>query len=319
MYWNNNIHGIMQQQPLFILFIGIVILLINNNIITVIGKKTSFINQANPYCRICQSVYNNMASDYKGNLCYNSPLNTIEHCQIVVKKMEDSKDVKLLLKSGCVDNTGTKSQSRVASKCPPVVACNIIESADGAPMCGVKLRGWGDFVMDADTKMRPIRSSLKDTWADGHVLGPSNSVEVNNFAPPGAGSAIVGGRRNCDLCIDLFNTMQPKLAGKKPAFRRRRRLISKASSPYCENQPNSIKEKCEDFIYFFEHNVDVKKLFAFGCVDKTTTDPTEMEAGKCSGEVACNTIQDSNGGPMCGDVLGQIGHIAGHPKNAKWA
>ena len=71
MYWNNNIHGIMQQQPLFI-FIGIVILLINNNIITVIGKKTSFINQANPYCRICQSVYNNMASDYKGNLCYNS-------------------------------------------------------------------------------------------------------------------------------------------------------------------------------------------------------------------------------------------------------
>ena len=138
-------------------------------------------------------------------------------------------------------------------------------------------------------------------------------------APPGAGSAIVGGRRNCDLCIDLFNTMQPKLAGKKPAFRRRRRLISKASSPYCENQPNSIKEKCEDFIYFFEHNVDVKKLFAFGCVDKTTTDPTEMEAGKCSGEVACNTIQDSNGGPMCGDVLGQIGHIAGHPKNAKWA
>ena len=292
----------------------------------VVGREQNslhFINSANPYCRICQSVYNNMASDYKGDLCYNSPLNAVDHCRSVVKNMQSSKDVQLLLKKGCVDNTGIKSQSRVATKCPPVVACNIIESGSGAPMCGLKLRGWGDFIMDDETRKRPIRSSLKDTWADGHVLGPSGSIEINNFAAPGPGSAIVGGRRNCDLCIDLFNTMQPKLAGKKGKAEgnsfRRRRALSKAPSPYCTNQPNSLKEKCEDFINFFQHNVDVKKIFAFGCIDKTTTDPTEMEAGKCSGEVACNTIQDSNGGPMCGQVLGEIGHIAGHPINAKWS
>ena len=282
----------------------------------------SFVNQANPYCRICQSVFNNMASGYKGDLCYNTPLNAAGDCQNVVKSMQNSKDVQLLLKKGCMDNTGTPAQSRLASKCPPVVACNIIEASSGAPMCGVKLRGWGDFVK-GEAKDRPIRSSLKDTWADGHVLGPGGSVEVNNFMAPGPGSAIVGGNRNCDMCIDLFNSMQPKMAGAKAGKQEnklRRRLFSAVNdSPHCSDQPNSLKAKCEDFIQFFEHNVDVKKLFAFGCIDKTTTDPTEMEPGKCSGEVACNTIQDSNGGPMCGQMLGQIGHIAGHPKGAKWS
>ena len=78
----------------------------------------SFVNQANPYCRICQSVFNNMASGYKGDLCYNTPLNAAGDCQNVVKSMQNSKDVQLLLKKGCMDNTGTPAQSRLASKCP---------------------------------------------------------------------------------------------------------------------------------------------------------------------------------------------------------
>ena len=41
-----------------------------------------------------------MASGYKGDLCYNTPLNAAGDCQNVVKSMQNSKDVQLLLKKG---------------------------------------------------------------------------------------------------------------------------------------------------------------------------------------------------------------------------
>ena len=289
------------------------------------GQMDHFDNPSNPYCRVCQAVFNEMV--FLGEpekfttdaLCRLVPFSFKKSCALLASGMIKNEDVKATLKSGCLDKTGTTLTGVPAKVCPGVLACNILEAHSGAPMCGFKLRGWADFLPNTQ-KDRPVRPSLRDNvWqADGHVLGPNGGVLPVNFAPPGAGSEIVGGNVNCDMCIDVFNDVQNKRTPSS-AFLRRRRALSKEGDSLCANQPNSLKSKCEDFVTLFRDNLDVKQLLEYGCMDRSGPDPIEMNPSSCAGEVACNAIHDEHGGPMCGSVYGQIGTIAGHnPNLVEW-
>ena len=56
-------------------------------------------------------------------------------------------------------------------------------------------------------------------------------------------------------------------------------------------------------------NADVLKIVESGCKDHTGK---KIEDAKpCPGEIACNLIVDSTGGPMCGSYPGQWGSVEG--------
>ena len=48
------------------------------------------------------------------------------------------------MKNGCVDVTGPKGpESKGGGECPGLVACNVIQSKAGQPMCGSAMGEWG--------------------------------------------------------------------------------------------------------------------------------------------------------------------------------
>jgi hypothetical protein len=304
-----------------------------------VGAGAAFVNPTNPYCRVCINIFNTLVEkpDLDAvKLCQQQPLNGQRQCELIAAQLKRSKTVKPLLE-GCTDTTGyfepelqgdnkpviEGSNGVRAAPCPGVIACNIIEAHSGAPMCGYKLRAWGDFYYENGGIGNPIRPSVLDTWpADGYNT-KDGAVAPVMYAPP-PWSRISGSNVDCDLCIDTYQMLALKypMPGEGTARRlRRRRLLAlgqAAPEPpektvLCMNQPISMIEKCKSFAANFAKNVDAIKMLVDGCVDKTTLVVTETEKGACSAEVACNVIRGPTGGPYCGNQLRQYGDLTAQP------
>ena len=310
-----------------------------------IPSTISFPNPSNPYCRLCINLFNTMIekTDYDPiKLCMLQPLNQQRQCHLVAKSMKASPSVKDLL-DGCTDTTGhydpqmqddgkpviTESNGERASPCPGVIACNIIEASSGAPMCGMKLRGWGDYFYEKSIG-NPIRPSMLDTWpSDGFDMSTGGPTSIN-FAPPPWSSIYTGTKEGleCDLCIDTFTMMSLKYPHPSEAnagllevhtFEEGTRMQEPPSKNLlCMHQPISMLDKCNSFVASFVKNVDVTKILVDGCIDKTTNEIIQTEPNGCSAEVACNVIRRNEGGAYCGTTLREIGDMTGQPANHNW-
>lgn len=159
----------------------------------------------NPYCELCTLVFH--AMNLKGvdqpaaALCEYAPLNKQQECEVLAGTMRRNRDVQLLVQNGCIDKTRPLSfeeeaalasqptadpRQRAGANCPGVVACNVLESHSGGPMCGARLRYWGDFLRQgacarplltaargvsdtrarADSFERPVRPTPYDTFPE---------------------------------------------------------------------------------------------------------------------------------------------------------
>ena len=265
-------------------------------------------------------------------LCEQQPLNVQRQCLLVAKSMKASRSVKDLLE-GCTDTTGhydpqlqddnkpiiTESNGVRATPCPGVIACNILEAHSGAPMCGIKLRGWGDYFYEKSIG-NPIRPSMMDTWpSDGYDTSLNGGPTSINFAPPPWSSITTNSADNidCDLCVDTFTMMSLKYPHPSETSGGRRRRLLQAEPPtkslLCMNQPISMLPTCTRFVNAFTKNVDVTKILVDGCIDKTTNEIMQTESNGCSAEVACNVIRSNVGGPYCGRSLREVGDLTGQP------
>ena len=315
-------------------------------------------NTVNPYCTFCKSIFSGLLKKADASpeaLCLYQPENQKATCATVAASMKKNRDVKQLLK-GCVDKTGpagglwdkwrkpvenkrwpttdaewaesenfVESEAGVkkgANECPPLCACNAIESYTGAPMCGVKLRGWGDFAADY---WRPLPPNTQDTF-------PSDEQSIQTF------HSFESTNPDCEMCIDLFNQLNLQAAGGASFLELGDQLgISErlragagdgagtgSAEDLCKQIPEGLKEQCQgiankgagrgsspgaDYPGFAQRR-DVYKLLKGGCVDLSTITPIEQLPGKCPGLIACNIIRDLRGGPMCGMRLRQWGDFA---------
>lgn len=153
----------------------------------------------NPYCVACRQIFNqwNEKKDMSADdICAAFPEGKVQQCRIVAKAMHGNRDVKTLLNNGCLDKTkrlnfeqinatywsmgAEDPRMRAGGECPGVLACNIIESVAGGPMCGSRLRAWGDFLKQGTRwRRRPAR------WtARGRGTGLTWSPPVRPAAPP---------------------------------------------------------------------------------------------------------------------------------------
>jgi hypothetical protein len=300
-------------------------------------------------------------ADYTpSQLCEQQPLNVQRQCKSVAASMKASSSVKDLLE-GCTDTTGhfnpqmqddqkaviTESNGIRATPCPGIIACNIIEAHSGAPMCGSKLRGWGDYFYEKSVG-NPIRPSMLDTWPSdgGFDASIDGSATAINLAPPPyssfsslmpIGANDSGDNSECDLCMDTFNAMSMKYPhpSEGGGRRRRRRLLTEEMTTknelvetslnepptknlLCMTQPISMLAACDRFTPSFSKNVDVTKILVDGCIDKTTNEIIQTESNGCSAEVACNIIRRTTGGPFCGTKLRARGDLTGQPANHNW-
>jgi hypothetical protein len=308
----------------------------------------------NPYCRLCINLFNTMVekTDYTpAKLCQQQPLNVQRQCNLVATAMKTSSSVKDLLE-GCTDTTGhfnpelqddakaviTESNGVRASPCPGIIACNIIEAHSGAPMCGVKLRGWGDYFYEKSVG-NPIRPSMLDTFpSDGFDMSENEGSATSiNLAPPPYSSFSslmpigandnVSGNGECELCMDTFNAMAIKYPHPSEAAALLETvataLATQSGEPpaknlLCMHQPISMLAACDRFTPGFTKNVDVTKILVDGCIDKTTNEVLQTEPNGCSAEVACNIIRRTAGGPYCGTRLRTRGDLTAQPANHNW-
>ena len=165
-------------------------------------------NSVNPYCGFCKGFFQQATKDEKAppaTMCALQPENQKEICIDVAASLAKNRDVQEILK-GCIDKTGPRGGAfakkrlkvknrrwpttdaewaeseafmestaeqgvmKAAKACPPLVACNAIESGTGAPMCGTKLRHWGDFL---PLYWRPVPVSAQDLMPE-----EENTVQV---------------------------------------------------------------------------------------------------------------------------------------------
>ena len=85
------------------------------------------------------------------------------------------RDVYKLLKGGCVDLSTITPMEQLPGKCPGLVACNIIRDPfRGGPMCGMRLRQWGDFAIpdgsEAIAGEPPLMPCAAQTSGTGNSL-----------------------------------------------------------------------------------------------------------------------------------------------------
>jgi len=260
------------------------------------GLGVKRVDSVNPYCHICSTLWITLAApDFspKGRQCETLvPLNEQEVCNYVRQSMAASSDVQLIAKFGCVDNTAPDEipLSWPVGQCPGLVACNIMESESGGPMCGPSLRAWGDF----DPKVswnRPIRPNPLDLAPkymrkiDKQVM---RYMEANNAA----------GNPNCQMCIDIINGWNVK------------KVMGTVASG-CSHQPLALADLCKSLAteLLAVPRDDLDHIMGIGCIDFTTTMPIIKPAMECSGLVACNLIQTPRGGPYCGGTLGVYGRM----------
>jgi hypothetical protein len=171
--------------------------------------------------------------------------------------------------------------------CPGLVACNILQADAGVPMCGERLRSWGDYVPEVAI-MHPINSDAN----------PAH--EAPAFAPPPFLGAYEG-NPYCGLCAELVNLAKSKGV--------------EAGDEMCDYQPMSMRATCQTFWPKLKRNEDFLKAVEEGCTDVTGKEKAE----ECPGLVACNTIRASSGVPMCGQAICQWGLPAGEGEGEEGA
>lgn len=254
-------------------------------------------DSVNPYCHICVTNWiANAAPDFSTDeerICEKMvPLNEQEICLYVRGNMASSSDVGLITKYGCVDKTGKDGIDRqwTVGECPGLIACNIMESESGGPMCGMAVRAWGDYAPLVSWN-RPIRPNPLDL-APSYMRKPDAQImrymEANNAA----------GNPYCSMCIDIVNHWNLMPA---PG----------SADTGCKQQPLALIAQCKMVAaeLLLVPRDDLDYIMFNGCIDFTTTMPMIKPAFECSGLVACNLIQTPRGGPYCGGTLGVYGRM----------
>ena len=230
-------------------------------------------DSANPYCEFCKATVVKLPTNPKFDekqVCELFPFSSHKTCHKVVKSLSTVPELQKIAKNGCVDRTS--GMARIRKTCPPLVACNIVGSKSGIPMCGTVMKGWGNLVKDTTTNNNPPYAP-----------------------PPGLGSNTGSTNKYCDLCTSIMSVLS---------------LDSKMSQQtVCDVAvPASLQEPCLYVQGPLKQNAVFKQVMADGCID-TTDASGPLKQKKCSPYIACNLIGDASGSVMCGTQNGIYGKL----------
>eukprot|EP00944_MAST-04C_sp_MAST-4C-sp1_P004159 g4159.t1 len=230
-------------------------------------------DSANPYCEFCKATVVKLTTNPnfdEKQVCELFPFSSHKACHKVVKSLSSVPELKEIGNTGCVDRTS--GMARIRKTCPPLVACNIIATKAGIPMCGTVMKGWGNLVKDTTANNNPPYAP-----------------------PPGLGSITGSTNKYCDLCTSIMSVLS---------------VDSKMSEQkVCDVAvPASLQEPCLYVQGPLKQNEVFKQVMADGCID--TTDVTgPLKQKFCSPYIACNLIGDASGSVMCGTQTGIYGKL----------
>jgi len=248
----------------------------------------------NTYCNYCLAAF---GADIFTSGCASLPKRLQAMCEHVQTILNQQTDFVNLRVTGCVDKTGPVPVEHmpgpVEQRCPPLIGCNIIPSDSGYPMCGERLRAWGDFLPDVASS-RKIRPDMPDVFQ-----GP-------NFAPPPFLGAYEG-NPYCELCSTIMNDLKVGDLQKDKIGREQAELV-------CNALPMSMRAVCADFVPKLVASPGFTDVVENGCVDVTKSAKGEALT-PCPGLVACNAIASKGGRPMCGQMVGEWGFRVSDPRN----
>jgi len=241
----------------------------------------------NPYCDICVAHSSQAYFDGGCAILPNSQQGT---CKGIENFFKSNADWMTLTTTGCVDKTGPTPIEGTAggdpmAKCPPLLVCNILSTEEGFPLCGERIRSWGDFLPDV-AKNRPVRPDM-----------PIALQEPNRFSPPPY-LGVYEGNPYCEVCATIMNS---KARGdiKDPA-----NPTTEESLNVCVALPMSLRYLCMDYVPKLMASKDLEN--ADKCQDVTVQG---QEDAKCGGLAMCNTMLSKGGHPLCGSIVGEWGKI----------
>lgn len=260
-------------------------------------------DSTNPYCEFCKSYMQQLNNAEKSDnvvieACRPLPFGNHKHCHQALAPFPSIKMFDRIAKLGCVDRTS--GMARIREKCPPLVACNIVPSKSGAPMCGTVLRGWGTLPRP---ESNPGSGSGSGSGSGMLTELPEETVaETVNprfAAPPVMGAMIGSTNQYCDVCRSIVSVLA---VGGKTGI---------PASEACKTVPLSQVTGCEAVQSLIQRSHIVQTALASGCIDKTLTGPLlgEPQRPKCPPAITCNLISDVSGSPICGGVLEQYGQL----------
>ena len=142
-------------------------------------------DSANPYCEFCKATVVKLTTNPnfdEKQVCELFPFSSHKACHKVVKSLSSVPELKEIGNTGCVDRTS--GMARIRKTCPPLVACNIIATKAGIPMCGTVMKGWGNLVKDTTANNNPPYAP-----------------------PPGLGSITGSTNKYCDLCTSIMSVL----------------------------------------------------------------------------------------------------------------
>jgi hypothetical protein len=251
----------------------------------------------NSYCDICVAAFGN--SIFSSG-CESLPSRLKKTCEHVDSILAQNTDFITLKTEGCVDKTGPTPIEHMPgpaeARCPPLVACNMLQGENELPMCGERWRSWGDF-LPGSAMNRPMRPDFPVI-----LRGP-------NFAPPPY-LGVYEGNPYCNVCAGIMNSMKMK------DLIDLTKLTRDKAEEVCIAFPNSLRYLCMEFLPKLMASPGFKDVEQNGCIDVTKTSKGE-DASPCPGLVACNAIASKSGRPMCGQKIGEWGFRTSDWENPK--
>ena len=267
---------------------------------SILGVEPKVFNRRdspNSYCDICVATF---GKDIFSTGCESLPLRLRKTCEHVDAILNQNTEFVALRTEGCIDKTGPTPVEHMPgppeARCPPLVACNMIQSDNQLPMCGERWRSWGDF-LPTSASNRPVRPDYPAI-----LQGP-------NFAPPPY-LGVYEGNPYCNVCAGIMNSMKLSDLLDLP------KLTRDKAEEVCVAFPNSLRYLCMEFLPKLMASPGFKDVAQNGCVDVTKSSKGE-EATPCPGLVACNAIASKSGRPMCGQKIGEWGFRTSDWENPK--
>jgi hypothetical protein len=261
-------------------------------------------DSVNPYCQYCQAFMRTVVSGgaNKDDACARFPKTSQATCKTVGATLELKDQAVTTLMKGCIDRTGEMPIIKGENECPPLVACNLMEADNGTPLCGMVRGTWGSFRVLKNAEGKPIDEQFPDGNLDTkYPLRQRNNDfpnpdSLSAYAPPPGLGAIPGASNPyCEVCMEVISVMQAK--------------PESTVHDMCKLMPQSMYTECMWVAKPLKSNPDAKKIVETGCKDHTGKEIAD--AKPCPGEIACNLIEDSTGGPLCGTYPGQWGSVEG--------
>ena len=136
------------------------------------------------------------------------------------------------------------NEARGSGFCPPILACNLIKTQSGTPLCGIRLGQLAAVKDETRKEMQMI--GLEQQLIDADKMD-YEQVELQQTPY----DLMMLGNPYCRLCVDIFNALQILRSAQKEDLKNEIEELERTkASAICALQPSALQVRLNYYKHF---------------------------------------------------------------------